>query len=379
MRFSALLLLAALAGAQEAPNLAVETPPSAKVSVDTAVRTAVAWLVKNQNKDGSWGKMTSGRTWEVSAHVPGGIFAFRAATTAICWLGLNDVAHQPPESRAAQKKALAWLVKKVRVKRAHPGELYNTWSFGFGLHAVAQALRKKAPGATEDELRAACKELVKVMATYQTPEGGWGYYDFRYQANQPTSSSISFVNGTVLVAFAEAKAIGVEPPDRVVKRAIAAINRQRKRDFSYLYGEYLQYKQMRGINRPGGSLGRSQCCNCALRMWGDKTITDNVIKNWLFRLYVRNGWLDIGRKRPIPHESWMQVAGYFYYYGHYYAALCLEQLPESQRGPYQPLLAKLMLDRQEKDGSWWDYPLYDYHQPYGTAFALMTLDRCQRQ
>jgi len=35
-----------------------------------------------------------------------------------------------------------------------------------------------------------------------------------------------------------------------------------------------------------------------------------------------------------------------------------------------------MLDRQEKDGSWWDYPLYDYHQPYGTSFALMTLIRC---
>ncbi len=113
-----------------------------------------------------------------------------------------------------------------------------------------------------------------------------------------------------------------------------------------------------------------------LRRWGDKTITDNVIKNCLYRLYVRNGWLDIGRKRPIPHESWMQVAGYFYYYGHYYAALCLQQLAESERGPYQSMLAKLMLDRQEKDGSWWDYPLYDYHQPYGTAFALMTLNRC---
>ena len=42
-------------------------------------------------------------------------------------------------------------------------------------------------------------------------------------------------------------------------------------------------------------------------IWGSDTITDNVVKNWLYRLYVRNGWLDIGRKRPIPHESWMQV------------------------------------------------------------------------
>jgi hypothetical protein len=32
---------------------------------------------------------------------------------------------------------------------------------------------------------------------------------------------------------------------------------------------------------------------------------------------------------------------------------------------------------QEKDGSWWDFPLYNYHQQYGTAFALMTLGRCR--
>ena len=61
-----------------------------------------------------------------------------------------------------------------------------------------------------------------MLTRYESVDGGWGYYDFRYQANQPTSDSISFVNGAVLVAFAEAKAIGVEPPERVVKRAIAA-------------------------------------------------------------------------------------------------------------------------------------------------------------
>ena len=106
-------------------------------------------------------------------------------------------------------------------------------------------------------------------------------------------------------------------------------------------------------------------------------MTDDVLKTMLYRLYVRNCWLDIGLKRPIPHESWMQVAGYFYYFGHYYGAICLEQLPEKDRPPYQAMLSKLMLDRQEKNGSWWDYPLYDYHRPYGTAFALMTLHRCR--
>ena len=84
---------------------------------------------------------------------------------------------------------------------------------------------------------------------------------------------------------------------------------------------------MMGINRPGGSLGRSQACNLALRLWGDAKVTDQVLKDWLDRLITRNGWLDIGRKRPIPHESHFQVAGYFYYFGHYYATLCASSCP----------------------------------------------------
>ena len=134
---------------------------------------------------------------------------------------------------------------------------------------------------------------------------------------------------------------------------------------------------MRGINRPGGSLGRSQACNLALRLWGDERITDEVLKTWLNRLFARNGWLSIGRKRPIPHESWFQVAGYFYYFGHYYAALCIEQLKPEEQHDFRSHLATVLLQLQEKDGSWWDYPLYNYHQQYGTAYVLMSLKRCQ--
>ena len=131
------------------------------------------------------------------------------------------------------------------------------------------------------------------------------------------------------------------------------------------------------INRPGGSLGRSQACNVALRLWGDKKITDEVITDWLDRLFSRNGWLDNGRKRPVPHEAPFQVAGYFYYFGHYYAAYCISQIPTAERPQYQQLLARTLLNVQEKDGSWWDYPLYDYGQSYGTGYALMSLKWCR--
>jgi hypothetical protein len=113
-------------------------------------------------------------------------------------------------------------------------------------------------------------------------------------------------------------------------------------------------------------------------LWGDKRITDEVLTTWLDRLIARNLWLDMARKRPIPHESHFLVAGYFYYFGHYYAARCIDELPGAERPFYQDHLAHLLLPLQEKDGSWWDYPLYNYHQQYGTAFALMSLKRCQR-
>ena len=130
------------------------------------------------------------------------------------------------------------------------------------------------------------------------------------------------------------------------------------------------------INRPSGSLGRSQAGNIALRLWGDPRITDDVMRQWLDRLITRHGWLDLGRKKPIPHESFAQVSGYFYYFGMYYAGLCLTQLPPSEQPFYQHHLAHLLIDRQEKDGSWFDYPLYSYHKPYGTAFSLLTLANC---
>jgi len=58
--------------------------------------------------------------------------------------------------------------------------------------------------------------------------------------------------------------------------------------------------------------------------------------------------------------------------------MLIHQLPADKRPFYQDHLATILIRLQEKDGSWFDYPLYNYHQQYGTAFALMTLKRCQR-
>ena len=370
------------ASAQEAdvaanPFETPDVPAPEPEQIDSAIRNGVEFLLGAQNKDGSWGSATRTKGLNIYAPIPGAHHAFRTGVTSLVLCALIETAPEDPVVRKAIDRGADWMVEKLpRLRRAAADAIYNVWGHAYAIQALV-----RLHGLTDDaERQAVYKKLIleqfDKLGRYESVDGGWGYYDFRAGARKPTSSSISFVNATVLIAFKEADDLGIKPPEKLVKRAIAATNRQKKPDFSYLYGEYLQYQPMRGVNRPGGSLGRSQACNCALRVWGDKTVTDEVLKTWLTRLYVRNGWLDIGRKRPVPHEAWFQVAGYFYYYGHYYAALCIDLLPEEERPIYQAMLSTLILRLQEKDGSWWDYPLYNYHQPYGTAYALMTLVRC---
>jgi hypothetical protein len=361
-----------------APQPATIDAPAPE-ALEAAISRGIGFLLAEQRENGSWGSATQTKDLNIYAPIPGAHHAFQTAVTAMCITALYEAGGNRPDVRAALNRAEDWLLAHLpEVRRATGDAMYNVWTHGYSIQAL---LRMRGHRGDDTARRQRIDELMQMqfkrLEDYESVDGGWGYYDFRYQTKQPSSDSISFVNAAVLVAFHEARQAGYEPPQRLIDRALAATRRQQLEDFSYLYGEYLKWQPRRGINRPGGSLGRSQACNVALRLWGDKAITDKVLTEWLDRLILRNGWLDIGRKRPIPHEAWFQVAGYFYYFGHYYAAWSIAQLPEGVRPFYQAHLAGLILDRQERDGSWWDYPLYDYHQPYGTAFALMTLARCR--
>jgi hypothetical protein len=362
------------------PELHPKPPaPLSAEKLRAAIGRGVAFLLTDQNRDGSWGSAERTKDLNIYAPVPGAHHAFRTAVTALCVSALIETDDGSEAVRRAIERGENYLFEWLpKVRRATPTAIYNVWTHAYGIDALVH-MWKRLP--RDRERRHRIEELIRaqydLLTRYESVAGGWGYYDFGAQTQRPDSSPNSFVNATVLVAFHEAKEIGLPPPQKVTDRAIEGLRRQRKSDFSYLYGEYLHWSPMMPINRPGGSVGRSQACNLALRLWGDRRVTDTVLKTWLDRLITRNGWLDMGRKRPIPHESHFQVAGYFYYYGHYYAALCAEQLKPEDRTFYEAHLAHILLDRQEQDGSWWDYPLYNYHQQWGTAMALMALKRCE--
>jgi hypothetical protein len=376
----AVLCCLPVGAADKKPAPAAPLVPPTEAQLEQAIGRGIQFLLHRQNDNGSWGAIGGNRPYEVYAPVPGAHHAFRAAVTSLCVAALIETGDQRAEVQQAIDRGEAWLLAHLPdLRRATPDVFYNTWGHAYAIQALVRLLdRHPGDEARRQQIRELIGQQIELLDRYEVVDGGWAYYDFVAQTKKPSGSSISFVTATVLVAFSEARDAGIAIPERLVQRGMDSMRRQRKPDFTYLYGEYLKDRPMREINRPGGSLGRSQACNLAMRRWGDAAVTDAVVRVWLDRLFARNGWLSIGRKRPIPHESWFQVAGYFFYYGHYYATLCIQLLPVDERAPFQDQLAALLIELQEKDGSWWDFPLYDYHQQYGTAFALMSLQRCRK-
>lgn len=371
------LMTAASAQEKELARPKAPEPVSAE-KLNASIRKGVDFLLESQNKDGSWGSPSLKGGVAIMAEI-GSHHAFTVAVTALSVSALIEAGGDSTDVRRAIERGETYLLAELpKVKRDTPTLIYNIWAHAYGIQAMTRLARRAPEGERRARIEDVLRGQYKKLAQYESAEGGWGYYDFNAGTQRPASSSTSFVNAAVLVAFAEAKAIGVPPPEKLLQRGIKMTQLQRQSDGTYLYGTYLRNNPTMPINLPGGSLGRSQACNLALRLWGDEKITDAEFTVWLDRLIVRNGWLSMGRKRPIPHESYFQVAGYFYYFGHYYAAMTIAQLPAADRPFYQDHLANILMPLQEDDGSWWDYPFYGYHKPYGTAFAVMSLAACRK-
>ncbi len=372
-------VVAAPSAAEIGPK-AEPVEPLPPEELEAAIARGVEFLLGCQRPDGSWGSADNTRGGvDIYAPAPGAHHAFRGAVTALGVSALVETGDSSLAVQAAIDRGQTWLLDHLPdLRRATPDTLYNVWGHAYGIESLALLHRRAvADPALQERLRTCIAGQVELLDRYESVDGGWGYYDFRVGSRKPAASPNSFTTATVLLALADARDLGVEVPQRLIDRGLASIKRQTKPDRSYIYGEYLKYRPEHPVNLPGGSVGRSQACNAALRRFGDPTLTDAAIRTWLERLVARNGWLDLGRKKPIPHESWFAVAGYFFFYGHYYAALCLESLPPAERGVLQDQLARIMLAIQEPNGCWWDYPFYDYHTQYGTAFAVRTLVRCR--
>jgi hypothetical protein len=373
--FRALLVIPVLGMAARADE------PVTKEAIDAAITRGTDFLTKSQNPNGSWGGPTLTKGLNIYAPLPGAHHAFRAGASGLALSGMLDSGDTRPETLAALDKAAAWTASELpKLRRADTTTTYNVWGHAYGLRAITRLYQRETEPAEKAAWKRLGQEQVALANRYHEVDGGWGYLDIfdEVATQKPSGMPTAFTTATLLLAMAEARDVmGVTLDEKIVRLSLESMRRQRTSDFAYTYSHAHRYSPRSAINRPAGSLARSQACNAAMRVFGDETVTDEIIMTWAERFLDREGWLSIGRKRPVPHETHFQISGYFYYYGIYYFTESVALLPREKHAPYARRLAELILKRQEKDGSWWDYPLYSYHQPYGTGYSLMALAWCR--
>lgn len=376
----ALLAAGVIATASGAERLKPEdvTPDRAR----TALRAAVRFLLDSQNPDGSWGgawdSLTtwSGGTWSN----PESHRSWRVATTGLCCMALLDAGQGETEFAAADR-AVAYLVANADVRRPSEWDTMDCWGHIYGLQALAAAgghLRYADPEQRQS-IRQAINTQLKGMARSEALSGGWGYLEFDAPRTAQPQWATSFTTGAGVVALLDAQHEGVEIDEGVLGRAVKAVRRCYLPNGAYTYSvRAIPHPRTIGsINRIKGSLCRIQCCNLALLMAGDD-ITEERLRTGMEQFFRQHRFLDIANHKPVPHEAYYQNSGYFYLFGHYYAARVIEQLPPEDRRRFWPQLQYHVMKIQQKDGSMWDYDHHAYDRPYGTAYGVMVLDRSLR-
>ena len=337
-----------------------------RTALEESIRRGVAYLASSQNADGSWGTGTETRGTEVYSMVPGSHDAYRVATTALCVMALREAGEV--EHRA---RGLEYLIEHGDARRDDGSLLYNTWAHTYALQCLAVEMRYSA----DPRIKKAAEGQLERLIRYQTYMGGWNYYDFDIGSQASSMGPTSFGVAAGLGALYEARASGVAFEDKLWKNCVMRLERMRMPGGAYLYGADYKYRPLLPANQIKGSIGRTQSANDALWLWGSDLITPGVVVEDLERFFEHHDFINMGRKRPFPHESWYQTSGYYYYFGHYYAARLIEKLGAPGKERFAARLASKVAPYQEPDGSWWDYAMWDYHKPYGTAFAVMTLLR----
>lgn len=336
--------------------------------IDRAIADGVAFLESSQNPNGSWGTGTVSHGNEIEVSVPGSHNAFRVAVTSLCVMALREAGEHEAHDRGVE-----FLLSHPDVRRGNAELLYNVWAHAY----IVQALSIESAANNDPRIREAIDFHLDRMARYETYTGGWNYYDFKAGAQQPAGGPTSFGTAAGLVALYDARRAGYTVSSDMVNRGLRRLAEMRLPNGAVLYGADYKYEPLLPANMLRGSIGRAVATDFAMLLWESPKVDPTICRQALDNFFREHAALEMGRKTPIPHQSWYQTSGYYYYFDHYYAACLIELLGPAAKREYAQQLMDVILPHQEPDGSWWDYPMWDYDKPYGTAFAIMSLLRCK--
>lgn len=367
-----LLGLAALLslGANQAKPTQGPGPDEARSSL----RRGAEYLQKEQHPDGSWGSGAIDSV-QFDGFSPETYYAFKMAANGLAFMALASL-EDTPERRASLDRSLVWLLESRVPKRGSDWDVDCSWAALWGFNAmVAAAKDPRFQGEKwKGRIETRAKEFYALLEKNQEPAGGWGYYEGPAVSRRPTWST-SFATACVIPALVEAQKLGWAIDPKVTARAVSYVQLCRLPSGAYTYDHNpIPWVGGESINEVKGSLGRMQVCNVARRSAGDPKLTDEEIRKGLKAFFDDHRFLDAARLKPVPHESWYYNAAYFYFFGHYYAALAIEELPAAERESWHQKLRAELVKVQWPDGSSLDFPNLSCMRIAGTSFSILALN-----
>lgn len=357
------------------PDSALPEPTLDADAARTSIQRGVRFLLEKENPDGSWGTSTPESLFELN-YSNASFYAWKMAGGALSIMTLMTV-DETPERRAALEKALEYILTNDRPKRGSNWDIDNNWAALTTFTMLVQAAQDPRFQAEKwkSRIEARGKEYAQHLLDNQDPKGGWGYYEGPVLSRRPTWST-SFATALVVPSLVEATAkLGWPIDEKMTSRAVEYVRNCALPNGAYEY-DLNPIPRMNGgehINDVKGSLGRIQVCNWARRKAGDKKVTDEKIREGLTRFFEDHRFLDVARMKPIPHEAYYRNAGYFYFFGHYFAAQAINCLPVAEREAWHAKLRAKLVPVQGKDGSSIDFVGSFYSYTYATSFATMAL------
>lgn len=286
-----------------------------------ATARALEWLAARQNSDGSFSD---------------GSYHHNTAITGFAMLAFMSQGHLPGQGLYGPEvgKAARFLMASAR-----PDDGYLVGARGGNMycHGMATLALSELWGMTgDDSIKPVIERAVSLIIRSQHANGGW-----RYEP-APTGHDIS-VTIMQVMALRAAKNGGLHVPDTTLKKALEYIkscHNTRLGGFSYQPGGYA----------PG--FARTAAGACVLFLTGAYSAKE-----------IEKALEFLKRGEERSH----------FWYGHYYACHVMHQVGGKDWSDYYERMVKLLLPRQDPDGSWSRQVRYEVGPVYQTSIAIIVL------
>jgi len=294
----------------QAPLAAGDGAPELSNEASLAIDKGLDYLLKNQNKNGSWSADGEGK--------------YAVACTSLALMAFMSKAQFPGFEPHGEQldRAMKWLLKEAKQRpNGYIGPVM--YEHGFATLALSEMWGMTHDPNDDDAIKEALEKAVEVILRSQNAGGGWRYQPNAYEG-QDTSCSM-----TVFHALASAHQAGIVVPDTTITKLV-----------DFLKG--VRDTPTGGFTYDGRPHRLSAACTAGgvyvaqLAGQRDTELVDSAIR------YLNS----------LSPDVFGAGMNYYYYYAHYYAIQAMVQAGDDEYSKWYPQIRDALISQQAGNGAW---------------------------